>query len=148
MSGPVESFEENYLLGVPVMDETHREFVDLVNRLTAAGNESFAALFAELVRHTEAHFEAENMLMQATGFPAIREHMDEHRRVLGDLMRMQGRVDAGSAAMARAYVREQIPDWFSLHALTMDSALAAHIKARTAMPDIIAHGPSGLSHPE
>ena len=37
MPGPVESFGVNHLLGVPGMDETHREFVDLVNSNEAAG---------------------------------------------------------------------------------------------------------------
>jgi hypothetical protein len=33
----------------------------------------------------------------------------------------------GSTALPRAYVREQLPHWFSLHASTMDSALVAQI---------------------
>lgn len=124
----IESFEERYCLGIPAMDETHREFVDLVNRMETSGKAAFIQLFVELVHHTENHFAAENALMQACGFPALREHMDEHQRVLGDLHRICNRVNAGSTTMGRAYVVEQLPDWFGLHASTMDSALASHLR--------------------
>ncbi len=128
MATLIESFEERYLLGVSAMDETHREFVELVNRLGSAEKAAFIALFDELVRHTEQHFENENELMRETAFPAIREHTDEHQRVLGELKRIGNKVATGSTAVGRAYVREQLPSWFNLHAITMDSALAAHIR--------------------
>lgn len=119
-----------YVLGVDSMDDTHQEFIELVNQLGAAGDKAtFVSLFAELVEHTKAHFAAENKLMAETGFPAILEHEADHLRVLGQLHRFAQKVAAGSTMMGRAYVKEQLPDWFNLHAATMDSALAAHIKA-------------------
>lgn len=121
-----------YILGVDSMDDTHQEFIALVNKLEEAGDKrAFVALFAELVKHTETHFTAENRLMEETGFPAIGEHKADHLRVLGQLHRFGERVTAGSTMMARAYVKEQLPAWFNLHAATMDSALAAHIKAQS-----------------
>lgn len=117
-----------YQLGYAAMDDTHIEFIDLVNRLGSSEKADFPALFKQLLAHTEAHFEAENELMQDSGFPAIREHQSEHLRVLGEMHRFVKQVDKGSTAMSRAYVRERLPDWFDLHAKTMDSALAAHLK--------------------
>ena len=55
--------------------------------------------------------------------------MDEHLRVLGDLNRLQKKVNEGNIVMAKAFVTQQLTAWFDLHAKTMDSALAAHIKA-------------------
>lgn len=127
----IDPSEERYILGLPAMDETHQEFIQLVNQIaTEVDKVRFAQLFEQLVQHTEAHFAAENILMDETLFPAISEHKGEHLRVLGDLHRLSKRVAKGNLMMARAYVREQIPDWFDLHASSMDSALAAHIKAR------------------
>lgn len=122
------SSDKRYRLGVSSMDGTHEEFVALVNKLAIVDKYKFMQMFKELVKHTQEHFENENKLMQETRFPAIREHMDEHRRVLGDLERLGKRVAAGNVTLGRAYVIEQLPDWFDLHAKTMDSALAAHIK--------------------
>lgn len=126
--------DPKYRLHVESMDQTHVEFIDLVNRLAAADKNGFAELILELVSHTEAHFEAERQLMLETGFPAIREHQSEHERVLGEMHRFSAKAAAGSTMMARAYVKEQLPPWFALHAATMDSALAAHIRGRMLMP--------------
>ncbi|MES9875360.1 MAG: hemerythrin domain-containing protein [Candidatus Sedimenticola sp. 6PFRAG7] len=126
----IDHFEEQYRLGIDEMDDTHREFVDLVNRQEKADKAEFIRLFEELVVHTRHHFEAENSRMKESGFPAINEHMGEHQRVLGEMHRFSVRVEQGNILLARAYVIEQLPAWFSLHAQTMDSALAAHIKAR------------------
>jgi hemerythrin-like metal-binding protein len=128
MANLIENFDQRYLLGLETMDETHRAFVNLVNRLGEAGKEEFIALFAELVSHTKVHFDQENRWMKESGFPAIREHIDEHQRVLGELDRFALRVASGSVKMGRAYLTQQLPQWFDLHAKTMDSALAAHLR--------------------
>jgi hemerythrin len=67
-------------------------------------------------------------LMERSGFPAIGEHQGEHARVLGEMARLLERVAKGRTQMARVYVVEQVPGWFTLHARTMDSALAGHLR--------------------
>ena len=121
--------DSRYQLGVNQMDRTHLEFIDLVNQLNVIDKAGFKPLFAQLLEHTEQHFESEKLLMQQTHFPASQEHQGEHLRILGDLQRMTRTLENGSLLMARAYVREMLPSWFHLHAITMDSALAAHIKS-------------------
>ncbi|EIJ36322.1 bacteriohemerythrin [Thiothrix nivea] len=124
----IDDFGAKYLLGVTVMDTTHREFADLVNQLAVVKGIGFDSLFLQLLEHTREHFAREEMWMQASVFPAIAEHHADHQRVLGDMTRFARQVERGLIPMARAYVRE-LPRWFALHAVTMDSALAAHIKA-------------------
>lgn len=134
MHALIDPNNPRYKLHVESMDRTHAEFIDLVNRLVDCDKAGFSALFAKLVSHTEAHFAAENQLMEESGFPALTIHQGEHARVLGEMQRFAERVSAGSAAMALAYVREQLPTWFELHAMTMDSALAGHIRGCSIMP--------------
>lgn len=122
--------DPRYHLGEERMDATHREFIDFVNRLDQADKTGFMELFPLLVEHTRAHFDAENESMRQSAFPAIAEHQAEHQRVLGELDRFAEKVRQGSIQFARAWVRDRLPDWFNLHAATMDSALAAHLKAR------------------
>ncbi len=118
-----------YVLGITSMDETHLEFIELVNQLGKTDNKThFIELFETLSEHTKAHFNAEDQLMKQTNFPAIHEHMVEHLRVLGELNRLTKKLKQGSTMMAKSYVTEHIPNWFNLHAATMDSALAAHLK--------------------
>ena len=129
MTDLIAQFDDHYLLGHDGMDRTHREFVKLLNLLGNAAEADFAALLTRLQEHTRAHFEQENRWMEESAFPAMREHYDEHQRVLGELNRFAQRASSGTIAMAKAYVKQQLPQWFDLHARTMDSALAAHLKA-------------------
>lgn len=124
----ISDFDNAYRLDHAQMDDTHREFVELVNRIEQCGQVAFIDGFRQLVTHTEAHFANEQLLMEQSKFPATAEHVGEHQRVLGQLHQMLRRIEKGSVAMARAFVCEQVPGWFKLHAITMDSALAAHLK--------------------
>jgi hemerythrin len=121
--------DRRYHLGVESMDATHLEFMDLVNRLGTADDVQFSALFRQLLAHTEAHFAAENRLMEEVQFPPIRIHMGEHQKVLEEMRRIGEQVAAGSLNVGRSYVREHLPYWFREHAATMDSALAGCVKA-------------------
>jgi hemerythrin-like metal-binding protein len=105
-----------------------REFAGLVNQLAIIKGTGFDSLFLQLLEHTREHFEQEEAWMRGSAFPATAEHRADHQRVLGDMTRFARQVERGLIPMARAYVRE-LPRWFALHAVTMDSALAAHLKA-------------------
>ncbi len=124
----IEWQDQRFLLGVDCMDNTHKEFVTLVNRLATAPDTGFADMFNELITHTRVHFLQEKELMLASKFPAYAEHNEEHMRILGELNQFKKRVDKGLIAFGRNYIRERIPEWFALHAATMDSALALHLK--------------------
>ena len=122
-------WSEQYALGVAEMDATHGDFIALVDALQTAGDAEFPALFAQLHEHTRAHFENEGRLMKACRFPAIGEHHNEHLRVLGELAHFSRSLARGRPAPARAYA-QALPDWFASHLATMDSALAACLKAQ------------------
>lgn len=119
-----------YSLGLASMDATHQEFLERLAVLARAGDADFPRLFQELVDHTRMHFAEEGRLMRLDAFPALGEHEGEHQRLLGDLLQFNRGVKRGRLTLARAYVRSGLPEWFELHLATMDSALAAHLKAR------------------
>ena len=140
----IEWDADTFTLGVDEMDGTHAEFISLLNQLNEIPNSGFAALFACLLEHTEAHFDSENARMLLCQFPAINEHNSEHQRVLGELSRKKKQVDKGLISFGRAYVRE-LPGWFRLHAATMDSALAAHWKYQQTAEQLQSSGPKQAS---
>ena len=120
--------EKSHPLGHESMDATHEEFVHLANALANSDKTTFMKLFIELQEHTQVHFSAEEVLMTQSGFPAIAEHISEHRRVLGEMAQLAKRVQKGSLNFARAYVQERLPEWFALHLITMDQALVVHLQ--------------------
>lgn len=130
----IDEFESRFRLGVPAMDRAHLELVDLLNRMDQATDANFVYLFSDLIHHTRAHFATEEVLMRATSFSGGEPHRDEHARVLEEMERLGARLRHGRLALARAYVREQLPTWFERHARLMDGPLAEHLRcARRGM---------------
>ncbi len=65
--------------GVSPVDGQHRHLVNLINSLeeavrAGAGEGALQSLFAELVTYTKEHFQAEEELMEAAGYPALGRH--------------------------------------------------------------------------
>ncbi len=121
---------KQFALGIEKIDQTRQEFVELVNKLYVAGNNEFPVLFAKFLDHLLIHFNEENKLIQNSAFPASREHINEHQRILYELIQLGVWAERGKTSQARAYVYEKIPNWFVKHTITMDSALAAHLKSQ------------------
>lgn len=120
---PIIIWSAAHELGVPAMDRTHREFVELYNGLAGASDRDFAVRFDALVDHTVAHFAQEDRWMEASGFPPTAIHRSEHDRVLALMRGLQQRVAAGEVTAGRPVV-DTLPAWFDQHAATMDAALA------------------------
>ncbi len=118
---------EHHTLGIDAMDDTHHEFVVLLDELARADDASFPVLFSRLVDHCRRHFAEEGRLMRQCHCPALGEHEGEHFRVLGDLLQFQRAIQRGRAALARAYVRDGLMQWFETHLTTMDAALALRL---------------------
>lgn len=119
---------DTLILDYEPIDNDHDEFITLLNQLDSSGNADFPALFQHLYEHTEQHFDRENQLMKQFAFPAETEHKGEHQRVLGEFKQFKTRIDKGLITFGRSFVKERLPQWFQLHALTMDKALVAYIK--------------------
>lgn len=127
----IEWDNDSFLLDMEIMDTTHKEFVSLINQLSTANDDDFVTLFNKLISHTQIHFLQEQKLMIDSNFPVYAEHKDEHQRILGELNLFNKRVDKGLIAFGRNYINDRMPEWFRLHAASMDSALAAHLKANS-----------------
>lgn len=114
-------------LGLPFMDDTHQEFVDLLARCEAAGDAALSAVWRELVDHTADHFGREDEWMKATGFASGNCHAVQHKVVLQVLREGAARAEDGDLAPVRQMIRE-LAIWFPQHAQSMDAALALHLR--------------------
>jgi hemerythrin-like metal-binding protein len=127
-------------LGHSVMDETHQEFVALLNRFGAAEEADRLARLDEFIAHTEAHFRQEEAWMEAMQFPPLACHRTEHEGVLEVMREVRKRV-AGGEPHYGAVLAKAIAEWFPLHAQSMDTVLALFIRqtgfdvSAAAMPE-------------
>ena len=124
---PALPWSEGLALGLSFMDDTHKEFVDLLARAEAADDALLPTVWDELVAHTADHFAREDEWMLATGFTRGNCHSTQHKVVLQVLREGLQAALEGRLAPARQMVQE-LAEWFPQHAQTMDAALALHLR--------------------
>ncbi len=121
-------WSDDLALDLDFMDDTHREFVDLLAATESADDSQVLACFEELITHTEGHFGSEDQWMKDTHFSSSNCHAMQHDVVL-QVMReglKRGR-EQGDLKLVRQMAHE-IGIWFPQHAQTMDAALAQHLR--------------------
>ncbi|HEY8856980.1 MAG TPA: hemerythrin domain-containing protein [Rugosibacter sp.] len=117
------TWSDSYLLGYIPMDETHKEFVALVNAMKHASDEEFSAALEAFEKHAVRHFNEENEWMKATDFPSMDCHIDEHAAVLASVQGVQAMEIEKKLSVGRGLVTA-LEEWFPGHADYLDSALA------------------------
>lgn len=122
-TSPRFQWTDAYLLGYHPMDETHREFVEIVDAMLASDDARFAALLDRFAAHAIQHFERERVWMEASQFPATECHVDEHGAVMKSVEQVREVVAAGNVAESRRLAHELVK-WFPGHADYMDASLA------------------------
>lgn len=127
---PGFDWTDRYLLGYTAMDDTHREFVTLVDTLLTAPDAGLAQALDAFAAHAVAHFEQEDGWMRGTDFPAADCHIDEHAKVLASVREVQQELAAGNVVLVRE-LAQALMDWFPGHADYMDSALALWMVKRS-----------------
>lgn len=131
---PALAWSEGLELGLSFMDDTHREFVDLLATAEASDDASLPAVWEALIAHTDDHFSREDAWMQATGFASGNCHSTQHKVVLQVLREGAQLAAVGDLAPARQMIKE-LAVWFPQHAQTMDAALALHLRGVGYDPD-------------
>src|SRR5262245_34098941 len=129
-------WSDTLALGVDAMDATHREFVDQLNALHAASDDTFVALLDRFIDHTVEHFEQERAWMAAIEFPPMHCHLREHEGVVDIMREVRRMVVEGKPALGKVLTKELAP-WFANHAATMDATLAFFLRCHEGGVDPI-----------
>ncbi len=121
--------EQKHILNFETMDTLHQEFINIYNSVNINSIESIVQKANELLEHSKRHFKEEENLMEQYNYPTIREHKDEHTKVLAELEYfIRNSHSMFGKKMLKAYYLEKLPDWFDLHLISMDSDLASFLK--------------------
>ncbi|HVL46535.1 MAG TPA: hemerythrin domain-containing protein [Acidovorax sp.] len=143
-------------LDLPLMDDTHREFVDLLAAVDQADDAGLLPRWRALVEHTEQHFGQEDDWMASTRFASGNCHSMQHRVVLQVMREGTARAEQGDLQVLRVMAGE-LALWFPQHAQAMDASLALHLRrvgfdpatgvvhAPGALPQALIHGCGGAS---
>lgn len=124
-----EAVKEELALGLAELDDTHAEFLRLLEDVKRAQGSAFIVGFGALISHTETHFAAEQELMQARGFYAMQEHIDEHESLLNEMRYFFDKARK-IPAFGRSYIDGYAFEKFRRHILNIDSQLAMFLKSQ------------------
>jgi hypothetical protein len=113
-----------------------------VRAAACVGEERLPDAFAHLVAAIEAAFRHEEALMEAIGFPGVREQRQDNALLLNALHHAVPRVEAGELETGRAVV-EALPALLSLHRFTALRMLGSARGAVLALRRGSAPGPLG-----
>jgi hemerythrin-like metal-binding protein len=110
-------------LGLPGLDDSHREFVDLLAAVIGASNGELLARWSDLLEHTRAHFAEEEQWMKLSGDVGADRHVLQHRFILHVMGEAQ-RAGLGGNFGALRLTAHELGAWFPRHVQGMDAELA------------------------
>jgi hemerythrin-like metal-binding protein len=125
---PSLEWNNDLVLDLNFMDDTHREFVDLLAQVTEVADEALLPLWDNVIAHTQEHFDREDRWMEQTQFGPGSCHSREHSQILQIMREVAKRGAAGNLAMVRQ-MNHELGIWFNTHAQGMDAGLAEHLRA-------------------
>ena len=109
------------------MDDTHVEFVTLLNQLMATPTAQQPPLYRAFIEHTVEHFAQEERWMLATGFAADNCHAGQHATILETMNAVLEHSEKGDAGIINRMALA-LAEWFPQHTASMDAGLAQHLK--------------------
>ena len=121
-------WSEALSLSMPAMDDTHREFVDLLAAVQQSPDAQVVEAWQALLAHTEDHFGSEDQWMLATGFAPGNCHATQHAVVLQVMHEGMAQGQQGKLGPIRQIAHE-LALWFPHHGQSMDAGLALHLKS-------------------
>ena len=125
----VMEWSDELVLDDGIIDDTHKEFVELLNRIYDAPDDQLLSILDEFIVHTESHFAQEQRWMEELAFPPLPCHASEHAGVMEITREVRQRTADGDMRFGKVLAKG-IAEWFANHAATMDLMLAQYIKQR------------------
>ena len=126
------SWSDDFLVGHPTLDHDHKQLFKLVNQLNGAmisgqGNMVISKVLAGLINYTADHFKREEELMAKHNYPDYQEHKGIHEDLVGKVLDLQARLDAGENVMSQE-VMLFLKTWLTGHIMGSDTRLAQSLK--------------------
>ena len=126
-------WDERYTTGYGVMDDGHKNLMDLINQLadgmeTNKPKEFCSNTLAQFIEQAGTHFAHEEQLMDRLQYPGAMEHKAVHASMLGDVLSFKASYDASDKAEFITLL-VVLDSWLKRDIETADKALVAFVTA-------------------
>jgi hemerythrin len=118
------SWMNTYSVNVVQFDAQHKQLFGLINGLHDAmakghGNDVMAKTLDELILYTKSHFQAEEKLLQAKGYPELAAHKAQHDKFTAQIVQFQKDFSEGKLTVT-VQLMNFLRDWLVHHILETD----------------------------
>lgn len=124
---PLVEWRPEFSLGVPAVDEEHRELINLINDLHANlflddARMTILDFLGELYARISAHFALEEKLMREQDYDEYADHKADHERLLDEIRGLMDGYEDGSYVDLERFA-QALEHWFTEHFKTRDARL-------------------------
>jgi hemerythrin-like metal-binding protein len=129
---PVQ-WSEKFSVGVRELDEQHQQLIKLLNLLISTQgtantrSETISDTLMAMTHYAQAHFKAEERLMEAYGFPGLEEQKIQHRDFRKKTVAFSTATYYGIDQVPEALL-EYLVEWWVQHILEDDMAYRSFFK--------------------
>jgi hemerythrin len=139
-------------VGVARLDRDHQTLIDLINRIADAEDSEetrrriIPEVLVTLVAYTVFHFQREEKVMFACGYPEADTHREEHWALTREVHLLQRRFSENPDNVSRGEILQFLTDWLAHHILLQDLAYKAYCEGRPQAEEAAnAHGEFDLA---
>ncbi len=123
-------------VGVEILDQDHRNLFSMLNELYDAVQSGIelavlTSLLDRLAQYTQDHFQREEALMKACGYPDIAAHCDEHEQLAVKVSELQRRLAGSSLEFLSLELLVLFKTWLASHIRVSDFQYKPYLVAWT-----------------
>lgn len=125
-------------VGIDVIDADHQLLVSLINQLDDAVKDgqpqkTTGSVLNVLYDYTDFHFDREERMMDAVGYPDLENHKQTHKALKDKVLEIRDSYAGGSTDGIEDEVMTLLKDWLKEHIMGRDrlyqAAMAEHLDA-------------------
>ena len=134
------SWNDQYLIGQPIIDEEHKNLYRLINDFHTHWSEKrdrqeIARVLNQLIQYGELHFQHEESIMAEEAYPEFESHRKIHERLIDEIFKLNEELAGRSPLLERDMARF-LKQWLVDHIVHNDYAFRNFLirKRRDAAP--------------
>jgi hemerythrin len=129
----IVEWDDRYLIGIPLIDEQHKELIRSNNTLyesclqgDEAARENFKLTIQGTVDYVKFHFGAEEQILKNVNYPEFAAHKRRHENFVKQVLEEVKNFEEGKKFVPNLFVRF-LRDWILTHIAMEDRKYAEYI---------------------